>query len=91
MDFQKCNNCDSVFDENLTVCPVCGRDDCLMYPLELKDFYSKTVDVEARENDLFSNDFTGMVIGNRDGYLLVRDADDDVWSVEVGQIVGVNA
>lgn len=31
-DLQRCNNCDAVFDEELTSCPNCGRDDCLMYP-----------------------------------------------------------
>jgi len=33
-DKQRCNDCMSVFDEGLSECPVCGRDDCLMYPFE---------------------------------------------------------
>ena len=32
-EFQRCNNCMSVFEETLTACPKCFRDDCLMYPL----------------------------------------------------------
>jgi hypothetical protein len=31
---QRCNHCMSVFDEALTSCPECGRDDALMYPFE---------------------------------------------------------
>lgn len=31
---QRCNHCMSVFDESLQECPVCGRDDALMYPFE---------------------------------------------------------
>lgn len=31
---QRCNDCMSVFDEDLTECPECGRDDCLMFPFE---------------------------------------------------------
>ena len=34
MELQRCNDCMSVFDEDLTRCPSCGRDDCLMYPFE---------------------------------------------------------
>lgn len=29
---QRCNHCMSVFDESLASCPVCGKDDALMYP-----------------------------------------------------------
>ena len=31
---QRCNHCMTVFDEEETVCPECGRDDALMYPFE---------------------------------------------------------
>ena len=31
-DKQRCNWCDAIFDEELTSCPNCGRDDCLMFP-----------------------------------------------------------
>jgi rRNA maturation endonuclease Nob1 len=31
---QRCNNCMSIFNEELTECPDCGRDDALMYPFE---------------------------------------------------------
>lgn len=34
MKKQKCNHCESVFDEAFTACPTCGRDDALMYPFE---------------------------------------------------------
>lgn len=30
---QRCNDCMAVFDEELTACPNCGRDDCLMFPI----------------------------------------------------------
>lgn len=31
---QRCNHCMSVFGEDLTSCPKCGRDDALMHPFE---------------------------------------------------------
>jgi len=34
---QRCNNCMSTFDEELTECPDCGRDDALMYPFESEE------------------------------------------------------
>ena len=33
-ELQRCNWCNAIFDEELTSCPNCGRDDCLMYPFE---------------------------------------------------------
>jgi hypothetical protein len=33
-DLQRCNACGAVFPEQETSCPECGRDDCLMYPIE---------------------------------------------------------
>lgn len=35
MDEQRCNYCGAVFDEELTACPNCGRDYCLMYPFDI--------------------------------------------------------
>jgi DNA-binding helix-hairpin-helix protein with protein kinase domain len=31
-DLQRCNHCCSVFDEALTSCPTCHREDALMFP-----------------------------------------------------------
>ena len=50
-----------------------------------QSFVGETVNVEARQNDLFMNDFQGYCIGVRNGFLQVRDADDDVWEVETTQ------
>ncbi len=36
-DKQRCNHCMSVFDEELTECPTCGRDDALMCPFVSSD------------------------------------------------------
>jgi hypothetical protein len=33
-DLQRCNACGATIDEQETSCPECGRDDCLMYPIE---------------------------------------------------------
>lgn len=41
MDKQRCNDCGAVFDEELTACPKCGRDDCLMYPFEQEEVFAK--------------------------------------------------
>jgi hypothetical protein len=34
IEIQRCNACGATFDEQETACPECGRDDCLMYPIE---------------------------------------------------------
>jgi len=34
IEIQRCNACGATIDEQETSCPECGRDDCLMYPVE---------------------------------------------------------
>ncbi len=41
-------------------------------------------DVEPAPGDTF-HDFNGLCIGVRDGHLMIRDVDDDVFEVEVSQ------
>lgn len=53
--------------------------------IDPQTFVGETVNVEAREGDMFTNDFQGHCIGVRNGFLQVRDADDDVWEVETSQ------
>lgn len=36
-DKQRCNDCCAVFNEELQICPNCGRDDCLMHPFTPND------------------------------------------------------
>ena len=31
---QRCNHCMATFDESLTKCPECEKDDALMYPVQ---------------------------------------------------------
>ena len=54
--------------------------------ISLEDYIGSEVEVEAREGDLFTNDFVGTVVGTKDNYLMVRDQDDDVWCVEPEQV-----
>lgn len=54
--------------------------------VEPEDYVGEFVEVEARPDDEFLNDFQGTVIGVRNGFLQVVDQDDDVWEVEVGQV-----
>jgi hypothetical protein len=49
-------------------------------------FVNKRLNVEAKDGDDFVNDFCGMCIGTHYGFLKVRDADGDVWCVEVSQV-----
>ncbi len=44
------------------------------------------VNVTARPDDLFNHDFTGYVIGHRNGYVQVKDQDDDVWECDAEQL-----
>ncbi len=53
--------------------------------IDPETFVGEDVDVVARPDDLFLNDFRGHCIGVRNGFLKVRDADDDVWEVETSQ------
>jgi hypothetical protein len=47
-DLQRCNHCMSEFDESLLSCPVCGRDDALMYPFAADGEPSSPIRYEAQ-------------------------------------------
>jgi hypothetical protein len=47
-DNQRCNHCMSEFSESLFACPVCGRDDALMYPLDTDGERSSEIRYEAQ-------------------------------------------
>lgn len=47
------------------------------------------VEVTAREEDDFNNDFTGTVFGFRNGFIQVEDQDGDVWECEPTQVKAV--
>jgi hypothetical protein len=42
--------------------------------------------VIATNEDLFYHDFQGVVVGERNGFIQVRDQDDDVWEVNPLQV-----
>ena len=48
-------------------------------------FVGEKIHVTANEDDDF-HDFVGTCIGVRNGFLQVKDQDDDVYEVEVSQI-----
>ena len=54
--------------------------------IDPEEYVGETVLVTARPEDDFLNDFSGEVIGVRNGFLQVRDQDSDVWEVEVSQV-----
>ena len=57
---------------------------------EPEEFVGCRVIVTPREDDPFTQEFEGFVIGVRNGFLQVRDADDDVFEVETSQVVVVD-
>lgn len=54
--------------------------------IDPEQFVGLDVTVTPRKDDPFLHEFSGHVIGVRNGFLQVRDADDDVWEVEVSQV-----
>ena len=44
---QRCNHCMSIFDEALTACPNCGKDDALMHPFTPAQTHLKKVSLSA--------------------------------------------
>ena len=54
--------------------------------IDPEQFVGLDVTVTPRKDDPFLHEFSGPVIGVRNGFLQVRDADDDVWEVEVSQV-----
>jgi len=88
--YQRCNSCYAIFKEELTECPKCGRDDCLMYPFEFdpKDYIGRMVDVEPRADDEFEHEFRGVVESYDEwaNLLTVRDQDDEHWCVYPSQV-----
>ena len=53
--------------------------------IDPEQFVGVCGNVEPRDEDDFTNEFDGMCIGVRNGFLQVRDADDDVFEIEVSQ------
>jgi hypothetical protein len=53
--------------------------------IDPETFVGEHVNVKAHSNDDFY-DFSGKVIGVRNGFLQVRDSDEDVFEVEVSQV-----
>ena len=51
-----------------------------------ESFVGRNLNVTARADDDFQNDFTGLCLGVRKGLLQVCDQDNDVWEVEVSQV-----
>lgn len=50
------------------------------------DYVGERVIVTPNDCDAFLNEFEGIVIGVRNGFLQVRDQDDDVFEVEISQV-----
>ena len=52
------------------------------------DYFAKgdKVNVKARIDDLFTNDFTGTVVEIKSKTIVVRDQDDDCWEVDAEQL-----
>lgn len=44
------------------------------------------VNVEARPDDMFIHDFTGVVVAYHGEFIVVRDQDDDCWDCEPEQL-----
>ena len=45
-----------------------------------------TVLVTPKKDDPFSNEFVGDITGTRNGYLTVRDGDDNYFEVDLDQV-----
>lgn len=76
---------ESIFEE------VFGSSDA--EPSEIPDpesFVGMSGEVTPRADDDFSHEFSGECIGVRNGFLQVRDQDDDVFEVEMGQFSPVH-
>ena len=54
--------------------------------IDPESFVGKRVIVTPKDNDDFCQEFVGDAIGVKKGFLKVRDADDDVFMVEVSQV-----
>ena len=52
------------------------------------EYYGKgdSVNVEYRDGDFFTHDFTGTVVGVRGNEIVVEDQDGECWQVEVDQV-----
>ena len=44
------------------------------------------VNVEYRDGDLFTHNFTGTVVGIKDNEVVVEDQDGDCWQVDADQV-----
>jgi len=53
---------------------------------DLENYVGETMLVIPTDDDDFLNEFEGVVIGIRNGFLQVKDADDDVWEVAKSQV-----
>jgi hypothetical protein len=54
--------------------------------IDAENYVGENVLVYPNESDDFYNEFEGNVIGVRNGFLQVKDQDDDVFEVEVSQV-----
>lgn len=53
--------------------------------IEPEQFVGMRGIVTPRDDDMFMHEFEGVCIGVRNGFLQVRDADDDVYEIEMTQ------
>lgn len=61
------------------------------YLIDPEQFVGMRGNVVPRNDDPFLHEFAGLCIGVRHGYLQVRDAEDDVFEVEVAQFTPNNS
>lgn len=73
-DQQRCNHCMTISDAELTVCPKCGRDDALMFPLEAGE------GVPAEQHTLANVPIGSIAVTNSGEWLVTgRDNNGNVY------------
>ena len=55
--------------------------------IDPEQFVGLRGNVVPHEDDTFLYEFNGLCIGVRNGFLQIRDSEDDVYEVEVSQFV----
>ena len=53
--------------------------------IDPEHFVGESGKVVPNDDDPFLHEFVGMCIGVRNGFLQIRDSDDDVYEIEVSQ------